>query len=632
MPFPTLHELSEALAWMLLHFLWQGFLVGALYAIGKRLSDSVRWQHGLALTALLLLLVLPAITFYALSLISATPVETAAITGGVQSTIQATLPAAGTTDAALAMETSWWSQLLVAIWLLGALVISVRLLGDWRLVRLAIREGAEPPKELEAMLRRQMQRMGLSRHVRLKLTARITTPAVYGLMRPVVLLPIALALSIPKDQLEALLAHELAHIRRADFIANLLTLCARTLLYFHPVVHWICRDLERTREVLCDDLVVDLDIDPLKYARALSKAEEFRQQVPVPLLTATGGELTARVHRILAIDPDKRRKRNDRAPLLLAIAAITASLAGLSGITQEQLLAVTRPEFRAVYGALIAAQQPPAIAKPTPEFEAPSAEALRFQLPAAPDVIVESVAPDDSSRTVEDEVLAPRILPPELITPIDTGELSVADIGIRPQPLDVPQTYDAAAMPTSAEQDRNPIAAEMTTSPAQVDAMPVSPERLLPSPTVLHRVEPRYPRSARWQGIEGSITLSYRIDSRGRPVDIAVVSAAPSGVFDKATIAAFNKWRFEPGSESDARYSQIFDFNLGNEDTGRCEMRLGSKICRRPSELSAQNETAAASRTWDITGNGRLALRHENVPTLIDSPTSLSAQLLLNRR
>src|SRR5690606_10840737 len=110
--------------------------------------------------------------------------------------------------------------LLVFTWFAGALAIAFRLLRDWRLLRGAIRTGSEPPPELLAMLDRQIRRIGLSRPVRLRLTARITTAGVYGWLRPVILLPTALALCMPRDQLETLLAHELAHIRRADFLSN----------------------------------------------------------------------------------------------------------------------------------------------------------------------------------------------------------------------------------------------------------------------------------------------------------------------------------------------------------------------------------------------------------------------------
>lgn len=579
MGLPTAQEFSEILAWTLLHFFWQGLLIGVLYAVGKQVSDSVRWQHGIGLISLGLVLASPAVTLYwllAQTAAAGEPVGTVA-----QTVLAGTSAVAAFVDGGADGAGSWWTYGLVGIWLLGSVVVGSRLVRDWHEVRRAIRESAEPSLELLAMFGRQMRRIGVSRNVRLRLTDRITTPAVYGFLRPIVLLPTALALGLPRDQLETLLTHELAHIRRADFLANTLALVARTLFYFHPVVHWICRDLERTRETLCDDLVVELKCDRLKYARALSTVEHFRQKIPVPLLTAVGGELTSRVHRILEIDSQKPRE-NGRAPLLIAAAAILATVAGMSGMTTEQL-AAARPEFRAVYGALMGSGAPVVAAPEIP----------RAQLLATPTIIAMPADPviDRPLPTVAPQIDKPMALagPEAMDAPIvepqkpsaaafdpDMGAIENLEITDADQ-FDIAPLLSSETEPAQALAD--PSAHQATIEPVTAPA-PANPPIDM-SPHVKRHVRPTYPTSALRYGIEGSVTLSYRVNARGVATDVKVETATSPGTFEKSSLDAFKAWRFEPPASSSSRYTQVFNFNLEDQSGDhRCIRRTGSSICR----------------------------------------------------
>lgn len=566
MPWETLQTLSHTLAWTLLHFLWQGAAVGALYLLASRRAKTTRQQHTLALAALLLLLALPIVTFHQLYsapgpfppassvALSADPVDVSPASAG--GALSMTAEAAANSEPSRKASATW-TYLLVFTWFAGALAIAFRLLRDWRLLRGAIRTGSEPPPELLAMLDRQIRRIGLSRPVRLRLTARITTAGVYGWLRPVILLPTALALCMPRDQLETLLAHELAHIRRADFLSNSLALLARTLLYFHPVVHRVCRDLERTREQLCDDLVVAMDIDRIKYARALSTAESFRQRVtvPVPLLTATGGELSERVHRILDI-PAAAHSGRERAPLLLALTATAVTILGLGGTDTARLMNITRPEFQAVYLALTAAPVQP-ISVPDVSVVPVTRQLPRLSIPgpsATPDPFRVPVRVADPVQPAPPEaVLEPES--PAFV--VSTPSAPMAMPGIE---AEAPPTVDSVALP-----DAPPS--------ATVDG---AGEETAPRPRVVRQVQPDYPHNARWDGVQGSVTLAYRIDDDGVPRDIRVLSAKPAGLFDRATIDALQRWRFAEGAKGE--FQQSFDFLLGNGE--RCSPRIGTRICR----------------------------------------------------
>lgn len=563
MPMPdALTAFAHALAWTLLHFVWQGLLIGAGWQLLRRLSDSHRWRHACAMVALVACLAMPVATFLAVSTSADAPAAAVAAAAG-GATSEASPAAPGAPAAAVAGDTrSPWALPLVALWLFGALLASLRLLADWRLLRRALREGREPPPALLELMHRQIRLLGITRTVRLRLTARISAPGVYGLLRPVILLPTALALGLPRDQVETLILHELAHVRRADLFSNVLILVARTLLYFHPVVHLVCRELERTRETLCDDLVVGLKVDPVKYARALSMAEQFRQAVPLPLLTATGGELTERVHRILDID-DGRRQRRDRAPLTITLAFAATALAGVNLLGPDPARDLARPDFVALYRVLAPSQAPQPLAMPTTAPARPAPLRLALPAPTAPaEATAASAGAVAAAGTTAASATAPRPAAPELP--------SAPAVEPAPVPAFVPTLPD-------------PAAALAATPPGPSEAAPARVEpAAAATPVVLRRVQPSYPRAARLQGLEGSVELAFSIDARGQPVDIEAVGGDDSvPAFETAAREAFRRWRFEVPADADAgvRHRQIFDFNLG-PDGQRCVMPIGTRICQ----------------------------------------------------
>ncbi len=124
-------------------------------------------------------------------------------------------------------------------------------------------------------------------------------PMVAGYLRPVILLPVSLIVSIPVSQLETILVHELAHVRRHDFIVNLLQVLIETLFFYHPAIWWLSRRIRIEREHCCDDLVVSLFGSGIEYGRALLAVEELRGRRAALALGATDGTLLARVRRIV---------------------------------------------------------------------------------------------------------------------------------------------------------------------------------------------------------------------------------------------------------------------------------------------------------------------------------------------
>jgi soluble lytic murein transglycosylase-like protein len=131
------------------------------------------------------------------------------------------------------------------------------------------------------------------------LSEHVDTPVVLGWLRPVILLPLAALSSLPPAYLHGLLAHELGHVRRLDYLVNVLQSCVEALLFYHPAVHWVSRNMRTEREHCCDDIAIEATGEPLRYARALAEMETLRARLPEPALAANGGTLMLRIERIL---------------------------------------------------------------------------------------------------------------------------------------------------------------------------------------------------------------------------------------------------------------------------------------------------------------------------------------------
>src|SRR5580693_5112634 len=130
-------------------------------------------------------------------------------------------------------------------------------------------------------------------------SALVQAPVVVGWLKPVVLVPVGALAGLPPEQIEALLAHELAHIRRHDYLVNILQSIAEALLFYHPAVWWISNHIRNERELCCDDVAVAISGDAFIYARALVDLEQYRPAHLNPALAANGGSLRERIGRLL---------------------------------------------------------------------------------------------------------------------------------------------------------------------------------------------------------------------------------------------------------------------------------------------------------------------------------------------
>ncbi len=306
----------EALGFTLVHFCWQAAVIAAVYKGLELALPKLRPQarYTMSLTALLVMLAAAALTFTyeEMRLYQTTPL--ADISGAV-------LPELGR-QLHLSALLPWFD----AVWLMGVAVLSFRMLaGLWQVH--GLKKQAQPaPDSVQYRFKAALRRFGLAGRVRIRLHPAISGPFVVGAFRSVVYLPLSAVTSLSPEQLDAVLSHELEHIRRADYVWNLIQSLIETLFFYHPAVWWIGSKLREQRELCCDDAAIKSCDDPITYATALLSLEEQRRGVPSLSMALNGqgkSDLLARISRILGEKPDSRLKARPVAFVLLPVMLLT---------------------------------------------------------------------------------------------------------------------------------------------------------------------------------------------------------------------------------------------------------------------------------------------------------------------
>ncbi|MBI3347066.1 MAG: serine hydrolase [Burkholderiales bacterium] len=297
-----------AWGWALLNFIWQGAVIGGVAALLLALmrGASARRRYAVCALSLLLCLGLP----LAQCLDLAAPAD-GDFTGELQPLAEQ-LPA------------------LVTAWALGTGLMQARMALGLAWVGRARRRSTPAPAEWQARLDALAHRLGLRRDVRLRLLPELAGPIALGMFKPCVLLPAALLSRLPVDLLEALLAHELAHVRRWDYAVNLLQSMVEALLFFHPVVWWLSARMRAERELVADEISADLVGDSRRLALALHALAELdaHDATPAVALAARGGDLLGRIERLLAPRPQATGWKLALPALLIAATSFVVQAAG----------------------------------------------------------------------------------------------------------------------------------------------------------------------------------------------------------------------------------------------------------------------------------------------------------------
>jgi len=342
--------LAQAIGWALLHLLWQATIVAgilaAVLALMSRQTANARYVVSCgALFLVFAMFVATAVRAYdpaaaPIAIDASSTQETVQISLAQIPVLLAETAAEGLRDRTLAAASAARNAFpsIVALWLAGVVFLSARLLVSWRTARRLAHRGAQPAEAAwQTIAARLSNSMGLTRAVTLLQSAAVEVPSVIGTLRPIILLPASTLTGLTPSQIEMVLAHELAHIRRHDFLANLLQAVAETLMFYHPAVWWMSRRVRIERENCCDDLAVAVCGNPIQYARALTRLEELRANAPSLVVAANGGSLLDRIRRIAAGSPEgtSSSPRWAAAVAMLSIVVLAVAIPSLPALAQR---------------------------------------------------------------------------------------------------------------------------------------------------------------------------------------------------------------------------------------------------------------------------------------------------------
>ena len=316
----------QAMGVAVVAFLWQGAVIGAVVALALRAvrAEDAQRRHDVALAGALACVV----TFAGTLLVQLR-------TGSPASPIELLLPELATGAALEALlvapepaSVPGWEVLSAWAWLLGCAFMALRGTAQWASARSIVRSASPPEaRHWTLVLESVGERLGLRHAPRLLVSERLASPALIGWWRPAIVVPVAMLTRLSTAQVEAVLAHELAHLRRSDHAVNALLAIAEVLLFFHPVVWRLLREVRKQRELCTDQLALTVIDEPRLLAEALTNLEAQRLQTRAALpARPREGTLMQRIRTILT-PTATRTSRPLGAATLALVALATGGLA-----------------------------------------------------------------------------------------------------------------------------------------------------------------------------------------------------------------------------------------------------------------------------------------------------------------
>lgn len=371
--------LVERVGWVLLNSLWQVFVIALFYRLSLLVCKTSHVRYWFGIVCLGLVALAPVITFAVLPVSqrvvtateSAVPASNALPAmpideGHLGSIAPDVLPskesldqspppssfvfdgidipsseALVTNDAVVTQPgsaMSWpvfveqielWMPLLVIGWLVGVVLLSFRPVLGWHYSIKVRHQGLNPIDEaVNKIFHKLTSQLGIKKTVQIFQSTIVQVPMVVGYLKPVVLIPASALIHLTPQELESILRHELAHIRRHDALFNFFQTVLETVLFFHPAMWWLSHCVRAERENCCDDLAANNQANAISLAQALLRLEESRQIAP-SALAANGGDLKLRVFRLLG--ESTSLTKGNRTGIAAAIATIALAL-GVIGV------------------------------------------------------------------------------------------------------------------------------------------------------------------------------------------------------------------------------------------------------------------------------------------------------------
>jgi len=400
------------------HFVWQGAAIAALAAAAIAFARKASARYAIGVAALALMLAAPVITFFVLNSSSAptgAPDLSFVVAGSAAKLAAhhtASVPPAEPSVPVNVSAMNW----LVTVWFAGVLLFSLRTAGGFFVVaRLRRRDSHPVTAGLLGLCRDLHQRLGITRAVRYCESLHLDAPAVLGWFRPVVFLPVSALTGLTEAQLRAVIAHELAHIRRFDAFVNVFQVAVETLLFYHPGVWWLNKRIRAERENCCDDVALSVCGNPAEYARALALMEEWRV-APSLAMAANRGPLASRVARLLGLGEKGSGLRNAGVAfgLLCVVTAMMAANA-LFGIVRpvsaHSLFSLQKPALEVSGGEpVITITAPRAEPQAKPAQKAAPAQGAQPEQPPSPkQSYIDSMKAEGFDNLSADDLIAMKV-------------------------------------------------------------------------------------------------------------------------------------------------------------------------------------------------------------------------------
>lgn len=322
----TTSLIARAFSYALLYSLGQGLLVfGLLFIILKTVPAlSARVRYLLSFAAMVFMFLWFADTM--LVHYSALQGVTVYISGRADGALASATTVAHTLPDGLALmqpvlpHMDKYVPVIAGLYVLGLLLMLVRFVSGVFQLRSLGRFGLQaPPEQLTYFTENWRKYLDIARQVRVMVSSRISVPMMMGTLRPIILLPVAAVSDLSTDELEAILLHELAHIKRHDYLINIIQSAIEALMFFNPFMWLASRIVRREREHCCDDMVLAYSSSPLPYARALAQLEAYRSAGTLSIAaTGNSNQLFNRIKRII----EMKREQNPYGRVSAAVIAV----------------------------------------------------------------------------------------------------------------------------------------------------------------------------------------------------------------------------------------------------------------------------------------------------------------------
>lgn len=543
--------IGNAIGWALIHFIWQGSLLFLTYLLITRLflNNKIKTQYWLGMFIIAMCLIIPFREFFiqldmTSSVTNATihqfssrinPIESVGILNPFDmliSLIQKFIP------------------YLVITWMFSVLLISLHLFKSWLyLIELSKDTSIKLPEHLIYKLEQASKKLKLKFKPVISISKLIDVPATFGYFKPVILLPTSIIARLPQDQMEAILLHELCHVKRADFLHNILQLLIETLFFYHPLVKWISKDVRKVREQCCDELVLKLNNKPLVYAKALTNIASIynsninKKNATSPIqIAASDGELYQRIKFLML----EKRSKSQFSTIMLGFSMVVLTLITFNSFLNNKTSQTSVETFSTQSNSIFNHQE-----VDRPLYSIPSIQNLHNSSQSTKQKLLSVKMPVTKNIVIVQKPLTAQIEP-------QVSEASNKQATATKIENNTTNIINSSVETTSIKENINPVKTVLNKTKLIKNSYP----------KLTYKVNPIYSMKARSRGVEGTVILSFNIDKKGRVKKIAVDTSSPLKLLDGSARVALHKWRFDPRSINehnlDNRYQQIFSFNLGD--------------------------------------------------------------------